>query len=217
MPDEIIYQDVLSTVEEKGLSVEQTQLYLIENIERESIFAEVEGLYLPRELTGLVRETEDDREEKRRYTHELGHGVFCENLVPGQKLVELDSKVADLEKKLYGKYPKEKFVSLPTNTDQTLRVDREEAEEIAGKELEDAENYYLVDKELFDEYVESRSHLNSFFKQNTDIFEGFTLLLEEEIFGEIPNMEERPEFHRKAYSRVKNIGLEELSSQLEPK
>ncbi|MFB6209087.1 MAG: hypothetical protein ABEJ56_03015 [Candidatus Nanohaloarchaea archaeon] len=215
MVDEIIYQDVIKNFEERGLSLDETRLYLTDDINTDEVLTEVEGVYIPRRLEGLVRDIDSEDELKRRYTHELGHGLFCENFSLGRKLVQLDKSTSELETRIYGQSLDDKTVTLPADIENSIEVSKEEAEEIANQELEAAEKYYIVNKDILVEYNKTRNQLNEVYRQNIELFEGFSLRCEEEIFGEVPFLEERPETQKIGYERFENLSFTEVKNKLD--
>ena len=73
------------------------QLYI------ETSYAEVGGIFIPRRMEGYVFEDGSKNETSRRKMHEISHGIYLENIPTGNEIVEMDKKMSDIEKEVFGK------------------------------------------------------------------------------------------------------------------
>ncbi|MCX6820534.1 MAG: hypothetical protein NT016_01110 [Candidatus Aenigmarchaeota archaeon] len=183
MPLEIEVKEVLDWYMENGIPLNKTKIYLSDRFE--NVRKEEGGVFFPRNLEGYVFPAPDEKEILARYVHESAHGSFLENFQIGQAVVNLDKEVYDLEKTLFDN---EKI-------DNLIAIEKEQSDCVSRKLSElDIESLdsrfrnhavYEVDKNCFEEYREKSSRLENIQTKLLPYMEGFSLLVEEKIIGQI--------------------------------
>jgi len=183
MPLKIEVKEVLDWYRENGIPLNRTKIYLSDRFENVRI--EEGGVFFPRNLEGYVFPALDEKEILVRYVHESAHGSFFENFQIGQTVVNLDKEVDDLEKTLFDN----------VKIDNVIAIEKEQLECVSRKlselEIESLDTrlrnhtVYEVDKNCFEEYREKSSRLKSIQTKLLPYMEGFSLLVEEKIIGQI--------------------------------
>lgn len=210
MKDQKTYDEIINLFEQEGLQINETQIDELKTCHNiDSRMDEPEGIFIPRKRRGYFRSVENIQENKRRYTHELGHGIFCENFELGFRLSELDEKVFQLEQKIYGEKPRGNFISVPANINGAYIVDQETAELITGEELSSAEKYFLVEKELLDDYLDARNELNNFYNINLQLMEGFSIACESQVVDDL-QLNKRPDYQVEEYEKFSGLSFQEI-------
>jgi len=214
MKDQKTYEEIINLFKQEGLQIKETQINELKTDHNiDSRMDEPEGVFIPKTRNGYFRSVEDIQENKRRYTHELGHGIFCENFELGFRLSELDERVFQLEQKIYGEKPRGDFISVPANINGAYFVDQETAEFIAGGGLLPAEKYFLVEKELFGEYLDARTGLNDFHNKNLHLMEGFSIACESQVVDDL-QLDKRPDYQVEGYEKLSGLSFQEIVRSL---
>lgn len=107
------------------------------------------GIYLPRTLSAHLKEHSQFLPVNLLHEY-FGHGLFCEHSAIGQRIVSLERRLEETEKKILG------LQELPSR------------------------NHYKVDETspFFEEYKTQREEFQQFFYQNIHNYEGFAMWLE---------------------------------------
>lgn len=210
MDEKKIYQDIVSFFENEGLRIRETEIEELQHDHKiDSTAYEQEGVFIPRTKKGYFRSVDNKEENKRRYTHELGHGIFCENFELGSRLSELDEEVFHLGQKIYGQVPREGFVSVPANINGSYLIDQKTAEFIAGEEIQGAEKYFLVQKDLLSEYLDARNELSEFYNKNLQLMEGFSIACEAQIVENLL-LDKRPKYQVEGYESFSGLNFQQI-------
>ncbi len=172
----LFYQDLL------GYKPEQTSLQEIsksqwsEFVEKREFNSNSRGIYLPRNQTAIVQK----REALSLFHEYFGHGLFLEQTVSGQKLVELERKLLDEEKQ---EFQRRQF--------SLENIQKFRKQNQTFKELNEFKEQNLAQYELFaiwTEYLLSRKFgLNQEFKIKYD----FLQREEREVVDSAINFSER--------------------------
>lgn len=214
MNERTLYEDIVDLFKQEGLEIKETSIEELEDHNINSKIDEPEGVFIPRTKNGYFRSVEDTQENKRRYAHELGHGIYCENFELGSRLSELDENVFRFEQIIYGEKPRGDFISVPANINGAYVVDQETAEFIAGEEISSAERYFLVEKELLDEYLDARNELNIFYTKNLNLMEGFSIACESQVVDDL-QLDKRPDYQVEGYEKFSELSFQEIINSLD--
>lgn len=183
MPLKIEVEEVLDWYRENGIPLNKTKIYLSDRFE--NVRNDEGGVFFPRNFEGYVFLSTDEKEILARYVHESAHGSFFENFQIGQTVASLDKEVYDLEKTLFD----------DEKIDNVIAIEKEQSDYVSRKlselEIESLDQrlrnhaVYEVDKNCFEGYREKSSRLKHMQAKLLPYMEGFSLLVEEKIIGQI--------------------------------
>ncbi|MFP4229767.1 MAG: hypothetical protein ACLFRK_01340 [Candidatus Nanohaloarchaea archaeon] len=193
--------EVLDHLKYIDLPVEKSNFFVTDELQT-SLITDPDAVFIPRDLEGFIKNVESEREIKNNYIHEAGHGAYFENTENGRRIRQIDSELNSLESRLFNEEFTEEILTLPGNVENSLEVDYND---ITFLDIEDDyEKYYLVNKELLEEYRGLREDILKKYNQNLPKIEGFSLLLEEEL-GEQTQISKYPDSYIKGYNILKPI------------
>jgi hypothetical protein len=151
-----------------------------------SLFCEYAGIFIPRDLKGFVRVTNEPSEDARRTIHEVSHGIYMENFPQGKEISSQDKKVALAETGLFGRILcMNDKIPVVTGVDgaglvKTDGLSNDTREYLMRRGVNPSEFEYVafVRKDEFRNYANLRRHLNKLVKGDIETHEGFCVLME---------------------------------------
>lgn len=182
MKIEIRSEEVINWFNDRDIPLSKTKLYLSEPFKSRGL-EEYGGIFIPRFYEGHVFFTNDIAEIIRRYIHEASHGSFFENFPVGKQIAELDKRVYEKEKELFGEKNIERcyVITTPDLRIKSKIINLEEAVKLSKVQFEAGKDIFEVDKFEFDEYLKLSKQLNQLCSQSIAYLEGFALIVTEEI------------------------------------
>jgi len=185
---ELDIPEITDEFESLGMPIEESTFYAVETSPSTNGISDNTGMYSPRKKTGYVEFLDDLDSTYHNFAHEAGHASFFENTPIGLKITELEKEVHQIERRLFGNPRDQKFEARPSKeVDSSLLI---------------GENpkTYLVNKSNLKKYRKKRTQLNQFVEDNIGIIEGYAVLMEEEIIGDIER--ELPPIYKQGYNQL---------------
>jgi len=153
------------------------------------LFSEECGIFIPREMKGYIKPTQNKRELKRRSVHEVSHGFYLENSPIGMEIVLQDKKMAEIETEVFGRLLKrnERVIVIidsgkgkiyPINTlDNSIKKWAKKME----IPLDKYDSIAFLDKKNFLEYKRFRKLYSRLVESDRETQEGFCVFMEEKV------------------------------------
>lgn len=180
--------EITEEFESIGMPIEESTFYAVETAPSTNQLADNSGMYSPRRQKGYVELLHELDSTHHNFAHEAGHASFFENTSLGLRVRYLEEEVHRIERGLFGNKRDQKFQAKPSdNVESSILVDSET-------------NTYLVPEGDLREYRRKRHQLNHIVEDNLAIIEGYAILMEEEIVGEIER--ELPPIYEQGYTEL---------------
>lgn len=180
---EIKSNDVIEWLQDKGIPVYNTRIFLTDYLKTRGI-EESDGVFLPRFHEGYVFINGANVDNLfKRYIHEISHGAFFENFPIGKKIADLDKRIYEKECELFGNdvIANVYVITTPNLNKKSRKISRNYAMKISKKKFKENKDIFELNKKEFDVYSSFSRQIKLFYSNYLLYIEGFAMLTMEEI------------------------------------